>query len=31
MNLPYDATKQEIEVLVKQFAEIDEIAIPRDR
>lgn len=31
MNLPYDATKQEIEVLVKQFADIDEIAIPRDR
>ena len=31
MNLPYDATKQEIEVLVKQFGEVDEIAIPRDR
>jgi RNA recognition motif-containing protein len=31
MNLPYDATKQEIERLVKEFAEIDDIAIPRDR
>ncbi len=31
MNLPYDVTKQEIEVLVKQFGEVDEIAIPRDR
>lgn len=31
MNLPYDATKREIEGLVKEFAEIDEIAIPRDK
>lgn len=31
MNLPYDATKGEIERLVKEFAEIDEVAIPRQR
>lgn len=31
MNLPYDATKREIEQLVKEFAEIDDIAIPRDK
>jgi RNA recognition motif-containing protein len=31
MNLPYDATKREIEALVKEFAEIDDIAIPRDK
>ena len=31
MNLPYDATKREIETLVKEFADIDEIAIPRDK
>lgn len=31
MNLPYDATKREIEMLVKEFAEIDDIAIPRDK
>jgi RNA recognition motif-containing protein len=31
MNLPYDATKREIEGLVREFAEIDEIAIPRDK
>ena len=31
MNLPYDATKSEIETLVKEFAEIDEVAIPRDK
>jgi hypothetical protein len=31
MNLPYDATKREIEQLVKEFADIDDIAIPRDK
>jgi hypothetical protein len=31
MNLPYDATKHEIEALVKNFAAIDDIAIPRDK
>jgi RNA recognition motif-containing protein len=31
MNLPYDATKREIEALVKEFAEIDDIAISRDK
>ena len=31
MNLPYDATKREIEQLVKEFAEIDDVAIPRDK
>jgi len=31
MNLPYDATKREIEALVKEFADIDDIAIPRDK
>ena len=31
MNLPYDTTKREIEGLVKEFAEIDDIAIPRDK
>ena len=31
MNLPYDATKREIENLVKEFADIDDIAIPRDK
>lgn len=31
MNLPYDATKREIEILVKEFADIDDIAIPRDK
>lgn len=31
MNLPYDATKREIEQLVKEFAEVDDIAIPRDK
>jgi hypothetical protein len=31
MNLPYDATKREIEKLVKEFADIDDIAIPRDK
>jgi RNA recognition motif-containing protein len=31
MNLPYDSTKREIENLVKEFAEIDDIAIPRDK
>jgi hypothetical protein len=30
MNLPYDATKREIEGLVREFADIDDIAIPRD-
>jgi len=31
MNLPYDATKREIEALVREFADIDDIAIPRDK
>jgi RNA recognition motif-containing protein len=31
MNLPYDATRREIETLVREFAEIDDIAIPRDK
>lgn len=31
MNLPYDATRREIEDLVKEFAEIEDIAIPRDK
>jgi hypothetical protein len=31
MNLPYDATKREIEQLVREFADIDDIAIPRDK
>jgi RNA recognition motif-containing protein len=31
MNLPYDTTKREIETLVKEFAEIEEISIPRDK
>lgn len=31
MNLPYDATKREIETLVREFADIDDIAIPRDK
>ena len=31
MNLPYDATKREIEQLVKEFTEIGDIAIPRDK
>jgi hypothetical protein len=31
MNLPYDTTKREIEGLVKEFADIDDIAIPRDK
>ena len=31
MNLPYDATKREIEQLVKEYADIDDIAIPRDK
>ena len=31
MNLPYDATRREIESLVREFADIDDIAIPRDK
>lgn len=31
MNLPYDATQREIEILVREFADIDEVAIPRDK
>lgn len=31
MNVPYDATKREIEGLVKEFAEIEDIVIPRDK
>lgn len=31
MNLPYDATIKEIEGLVKEFAEVEEVVIPRDR
>ena len=31
MNLPYDATVKEIEGLVKEFADVDEVAIPRDK
>ena len=31
MNLPYDATKREIEMLVKEFADIDDVVIPRDK
>ena len=31
MNVPYDASSQEIEGLVKEFAEIEEVVIPRDR
>ena len=30
MNLPYDATAREIEILVREFAKIDEVVIPRD-
>ena len=31
MNLPYDANKREIEGLVREFAEIDEVVVPKDR
>lgn len=31
MNLPYDATKKEIEGLVREFADIEDVAIPRDK
>ncbi len=31
MNLPYDATKREIEMLVKEFGDIDDVVIPRDK
>ena len=31
MNLPYDVIKKELEMLVKEFADIEDIAIPRDR
>lgn len=31
MNMPYDATPKEIEGLVKEFAEVEEVVIPRDR
>jgi RNA recognition motif-containing protein len=31
MNLPYDTTRREIESLVREFADIDDIAIPRDK
>lgn len=31
MNLPYDAHKREIENFVKEFVEIDEVIIPKDR
>ena len=31
MNLPYDAYKKEIEGLVKEFAYVDEVVIPKDK
>ncbi len=31
MNIPYDVTVKELEIFIKQFAEIDQIAIPRDQ
>ena len=31
MNVPYDATKTEIEDLIKPFAPIDQVVIPRDK
>jgi len=31
MNVPYDAYKREIEALVKEFVEIEEVVIPKDR
>lgn len=31
MNLPYDATIREIEGLVKEFVEIEEVVVPRDK
>ena len=31
MNVPYDATMKELESIVAEFADIDKIAIPRDK
>lgn len=31
MNVPYDATKAELVALVKEFAPIEDIVVPRDR
>lgn len=31
MNLPYEASKREIEGLVKEFVEFEEVVIPRDK
>lgn len=30
MNLPYDASKTEIEALCKEFAPVDDVVIPRN-
>ena len=30
MNVPYDAFPSEIEGLVKEFADVDQVVIPRD-
>jgi len=31
MNMPYDASIKEIEALVKEFAEVDKVVVPRDK
>lgn len=31
MNVPYDASSREIENLVKEFAEVEDVVIPRDK
>ena len=30
MNVPYDATLSELEQLIKEFAPLDKIVVPRD-